>query len=349
MSSDLEAALGLFERLLPELRPSLARRLSALEAIALFGPVGRRALAERLGLTERVLRAEIEALERQGLVVVGGRGVVASPDGLTLLEAFEPLVDAFSALRTLARTVERLLGLKRVVVVPGDVARQPDDLAAVARAAAIALERAMKEARVIAVAGGTTMAAVAEVFRPRRKHPEVTFVPARGGLGEHIDIQADTIAARLADRAGGRFVRLGVPDQLSPETIRAMLEEADVRRRLDEVRRAEVVFHGIGDAKTMSLRRRADAAIRAELERRGAVSEAFGAYYDGDGRLVAQMPTIGLSIEELRAKRCIAVAAGRPKAAAIISLAKTGLFQELITDQGAAEAIRNGLAPPPAD
>ncbi|KHF30039.1 Central glycolytic genes regulator [Anoxybacillus sp. BCO1] len=45
--------------------------------------------------------------------------------------------------------------------------------------------------------GGTTLAAVAEMMTPDAKYRDVLFVPARGGLGEDVTNQANTICARM--------------------------------------------------------------------------------------------------------------------------------------------------------
>ncbi|WP_426068338.1 sugar-binding domain-containing protein, partial [Escherichia coli] len=44
------------------------------------------------------------------------------------------------------------------------------------------------------------------------------FVPARGGIGEAVSVQANSISAVMANKTGGNYRALYVPEQLSRET-----------------------------------------------------------------------------------------------------------------------------------
>ena len=55
---------------------------------------------------------------------------------------------------------------------------------------------------IIAVMGGTTMAVVAEqLSNLENKKRHNLFVPARGGIGEAITVQANPVSARMAAKA----------------------------------------------------------------------------------------------------------------------------------------------------
>ena len=62
--------------------------------------------------------------------------------------------------------------------------------------------------------GLTTLAAVARMMPADSKNRDVVFVPARGGLGEKVENQANTISAEFATRAHAQYRLLHVPDQL---------------------------------------------------------------------------------------------------------------------------------------
>lgn len=47
---------------------TLRRRYQILRNVYLLGPIGRRVLADKMDITERVLRTEVDALKRQGLI-----------------------------------------------------------------------------------------------------------------------------------------------------------------------------------------------------------------------------------------------------------------------------------------
>ncbi|MBE3595226.1 MAG: hypothetical protein IMX04_09395 [Candidatus Carbobacillus altaicus] len=331
--------IGAIERLLPELKEALTLRVRVLKMLRVIQPVGRRALAEKVGLSERVLRGVVEELQKAGLIVVMRQGMLVTEAGEEVLDALEPLYARYAGLSVWEDRLKERLGLRHVLIVAGHPTDDTVTLSALGHEAAQYLNEILKKYTRIAVAGGTTMAAMAAYFRPRKRYPQVTFYPARGGLGEEAAIQASAIAARLAEAAGAQYVLFQLPDQLDKEMSEELRHDPYVAERLSEMRKAEIVFHGIGDALTMARRRRTPEALVERLKNAQAVSEAFGAYYNEAGELVFQVKTLGLSLDDLKQKRCVAVAGGKTKARAILSLAKTGLFDVLITDQGAAQAI----------
>ena len=83
----------------------------------------------------------------------------------------------------------------------------------------------------------------------------VFFVPARGGLGENVVFQANTIAASMAQQAGGYYTTMYVPDNVSETTYNTLLLEPSVINTLDKIKQANVILHSIGDALKMAHRR----------------------------------------------------------------------------------------------
>ncbi|WP_343753776.1 sugar-binding transcriptional regulator, partial [Lentibacillus halophilus] len=170
------------------------------------------------------------------------------------------------------------------------------------------------------------------------------FVPARGGIGEKEEHQANTIAAKMARQAHGNYRLLYVPDPLSETSYRTMIEEPAVQDVLHLMYEADVVLHGIGDALTMAERRKTPEDILQKLRDGHAVSEAFGYYFNAFGEIVHHVRTIGIHLDDLseNSKRVITVAGGESKAQAIESYFKQGKSDLLITDEAAAEAILEG-------
>ncbi|MBU8909509.1 sugar-binding domain-containing protein, partial [Desertibacillus haloalkaliphilus] len=112
------------------------------------------------------------------------------------------------------------------------------------------------------------------------KTREVVFVPARGGLGEQVENQVNTISAELASRAGAQYRLLHVPDQISEEAYSSLVLEPSVKDILRLIKSACTVIHGIGDARTMALRRDSVNSFIDKLNREEAVAEAFGYYFN---------------------------------------------------------------------
>ena len=73
---------------------------------------------------------------------------------------------------------------------------------------------------IIAVTGGSTMAAVADSTYTDLSERELLFVPARGGIGEDVQNQANVICANMAENTHSKHRVFYVPDQVSTEIYR---------------------------------------------------------------------------------------------------------------------------------
>ena len=68
------------------------------------------------------------------------------------------------------------------------------------------------------------------------------FVPARGGLGENMVYQANTIAASMAQQSGGYYTTLYVPDNVSESTYNTLLMEPSVVHTLEKIKQANITI-----------------------------------------------------------------------------------------------------------
>ena len=75
-----------------------------------------------------------------------------------------------------------------------------------------------------------------------------------------------------------------------------------------------------------------------KLKSKRAVGEAFGDFFDFEGRNVLQMSTVSAGLQH-KDCRLVAVAAGEKKAEAIIAAARHEKHDYLITDEAAAKKI----------
>ncbi|MBA2175636.1 hypothetical protein H0266_12110 [Halobacillus locisalis] len=339
----MRAFIDLQKKLFPDVLDVMQRRYQLLYHIQLMQPVGRRALAENVELAERTVRSEVDFLNNQGAVEVTSRGMHLTYEGQNILEQLAEFIKEVTGIKVLEQQLKDTLKLDCVVVVPGD----SDELNWVkhemGRACVQYLKDRMTPNQAIAITGGTTMAAVAQMMSPFKDAEQCLFVPARGGLGERVENQANTICAEMAKRARGDYRLLYVPDPLSEESYQTIIEEPSIKEVLDIIRSAEIVIHGVGDAMTMAERRKTSTEQLDIIQDRKAVGEAFGYYFNTDGKVVHKVRTVGLQLEDLKhAKHVIAVAGGKSKAEAIASYFQPGQSNVLITDEGAAEELLKG-------
>ncbi|WP_157404572.1 sugar-binding transcriptional regulator [Shouchella shacheensis] len=328
------------KQLVPELMETMVKRYRMLQYVRLMQPIGRRSLADNLHLSERVVRGEVTLLKQQGLITFTTAGMSISDSGETIFLALEEMMSELLGLRKLAEQLEEKLQVKNVVVVAGDSDENEWVKQELGRACSLEIKRQVERGDVLAVMGGTTLAAVASVMTPDGTLASTTVVPARGGLGEKVEIQANSVSAEFARRTGASYRLLHVPDQLSEDAYTSLVLEPSVRDILELIASTSIVVHGIGDAKRMAARRDSDQLFIDKLRREKAVAEAFGYYFNAKGTIIHKQRTIGLQLDELEGKYVISIAGGHSKAEAILAYMQQQRPSDvLITDEAAAKAM----------
>ncbi len=336
----MEKIIQLQRKFAPELTQIIEARYNLLRHIQHAQPVGRRALAIMLDMGERVVRAHVDWLKDAGLVEFSQLGMSVTAEGQAMLGDLAEYIRLLHDLVGLEAELAERLNLNKVIIIPGDSDADTAVRRELGRATAGVLSQHLGDNMVVAVSGGSTMAKVAEAIN--FSFPATTVVPARGGLGEVVEYQANTIAAVMAGKLGGRYRLLHIPDGVSEETLEAILVgDAKLRAVAEMIKHADILVHGIGEAAEMAERRGVPQATIAEIERRGAVGEALGQYCALPGEIVYVTSSIGLRLDDLAGiGTVIAVAGGSAKAKAILAVAGTRGQDVLVTDEAAAKAIQ---------
>ncbi|KAI7262109.1 hypothetical protein KC345_g9545 [Hortaea werneckii] len=304
--------------------------------------IGRRTLAASLDMTERVLRAETDLLKSQGLIEIESVGMRISDAGRRLLDLLEPIAKSLFGLDDLEEKIRTTYGLSKVVVVPGDCETSPFTKRELGRAGSKALLSVLRDDDTIAVTGGSTLAEMADQLTPllSLSYKNAWVVPARGGLGESMEIQANTIASTMAKRIGANYRLLHVPDLLSGDAYQSLALDSNIGEIVQIIRRSRIIVHGIGDAIEMTHRRKLDSGTISEIQNEGAVAESFGYYFNENGEVVHTMLTMGLRLEDIiRTEIVIGIAGGKRKAKAIHAMLRFGQEDILVTDEAAAVEI----------
>jgi central glycolytic genes regulator len=339
----MRALIEIQKKLVPDILKTMQKRYDILSRIAASGTIGRRSLAAETALTERVLRAELETLRAQGLLDIGTAGMTLSEEGRRLVDEMRQVMKEIFSLSELEQKLREAFGLKMAVVVPGDSDESDHVKLELGRSGAHVLRDRLQPGDVVAVMGGSTMHTMATQLTMPAPLKDTWFVPARGGIGENVDYQANTIASELAKRTGGQYRMLHIPDHLPEEAYASIMQEPSVREIVDMIRGARIVVHGIGDAVTMAQRRKLAPQTVEAIRQAGAVAEAFGYYFDSGGKAVYRMATAGLRLEDIRkAGLVIGIAGGSSKGKAIAAVLRFGHNDILVTDEAAAqEALRH--------
>jgi len=337
----MKSIINVQKRLIPDLVEIMQKRYRILRYIEIMQPVGRRSLSQSLQITERVLRSETDFLKDQDLIAISTSGMRLTEEGKIILDQLEPIMKEFSSAPELEKQLAIALNLQSCNVVSGNTDESDWVKSELGRACVSRLKEIIKEGQVISVTGGSTMNAVAEAFTEKLNKENLLFVPARGGIGADIKDQANTICQKMANKAGGNYMVLYSPDQVTKEFYETFIQESSIREVLMKIKSADIVIHGIGDAMTMARRRMTSEEDMQKLVQEKAVAEAFGYYFDENGRIVHKVQTVGLQLEDLKnIPHIFAVAGGASKAKAIKAYMKIAPKNTvLITD----EAVTNEL------
>lgn len=340
----MDRELDQLRRLAPEEVSRMELRYEILSAIASRGPIGRRALAAGLDKPERTVRTEADCLRVLGLVQPAAGGMRVTADGEELLGLLSPMLRALAGVDRLGQRLEQYLGVDLVYVQTGNVEQETMALRELCRQTGSHVLNVLQGQSTLAVMGGSTMATLA-LMLPRAQLPGVVVVPARGGLGENMDMQANTVAAQCAQRLGAQYRMLHLPDDIEPAALERMADHtAQVREVLRRVQQPDVLLYGIGRADAMTERRGLPERQAKVLMKNGAVAEALGCYFDLEGRMVYAASHLGVDVRGLNGVRTtIAVAGGKSKSEAILAVVRGTHPTALFIDEAAAMAMLEAL------
>lgn len=340
----MKSIIEVQKRIIPDLLQVMMKRYHILRYIRLMQPVGRRSLSQTLDMTERVLRSETQFLKEQNLLNITSSGMTLTEEAYRILDKLDEIVRNIAGFPQLEKQLAESLQVDRCIVVMGDSEQSEWDKSELARACINSMKKVLKDKNIIAVTGGTTIAAIADHLTPEFGKKDLLFVPARGGIGADLKHQANMICSKMAERTGGNHMVLYVPDQVSAETYQTFIHEPSIREVLAKIESADCLLHGIGDALTMAERRETSAETMEKLTEGNAVAEAFGYYFNEAGEVVHKITTIGIQLENLpKIPYIYAVAGGKSKAKAIKAYMKVAPKNTiLVTDEAAALEIIKG-------
>lgn len=336
----MEEVVGLLKQIAPEIANLVENRYTILRSIYFNQPIGRRALSSIISWSERQLRAEVKRLEEQGLLTIDQQGMKLTDAGKDMIFKMEHFIYHLRGLNPIAQKIRQRFNCGYVSIVPGNTDEDETIKLQLGKEAARYIKKTINDGDIVAVTGGTTMAQIPKAMDKITGLKDVIVVPGRGGLGERVEIESNTIAAELAKKLNAQYRLLYVPDNLSPEAMESIVNEPGIREILNIVRRTNILLHGIGGAEEIGRRRGLSKQEIMEIRKKGAVAEAFGYYFNKEGKVVHTTTSVGLSVADLKNIRIvIAIAGGASKAQAIQAFLKYHSPTVFITDEGAARKL----------
>lgn len=338
--SDLMSDLRLIEELVPEINGMLELRYIILKFIEYNQPVGRRKLSKGLNLKERETRDEIDVLRDLNLLEVSNMGMNITSEGKNILYKVDHIYSDLRGIPRLEKKLKAKLNIKNAVVVPGDLSSNDIVIKEMGRKTFKLLSKHLEDSDIIGITGGSTMAQVSKEAYKNKGQKDVVVIPARGGLGKDLNTQSNSIAAKLANGLGGSYRLLYMPDNLEKEALEYILKNKEINESLNLIENMNKLVFGIGRADTMAKRRNLTKDQIEFLLNKGSVAEAFGHYFNINGKEIWEYKTIGLSLKKFKSlDNLIGVAGGEEKAEAILAISSLNENITLVTDESAAKKI----------
>ena len=323
----------------PEALSLIERRYLVLKQIHSSKIAGRRMLATKLGLTERTIRNDVDFLKEENLIEVNPMGMSITNLGIEILDTLTSYIIQITGLSAMQSMLASQLGIKQVFIAPTSCKRNTHALEELGRAAAKYFLEKVNQQSIVGLTGGYTLKVFAEQMS-EKNYPNMYIVPARGGVGEILEIQSNTIVAELAKKLNAHYKLLQIPDNIDKDIMESIFADPAIKSTYEYIKKIDMFVFGIGNVESLAERRNMHQGELAKLQERGAVAESFGHYFDIQGNIVHETSTVGISLAEYKKmENILAIAGGENKAEAILSISKINKNLVLVMDEDAAKMI----------
>jgi DNA-binding transcriptional regulator LsrR (DeoR family) len=255
-------------------------------------------------------------------------------------------------LNPLEDKLEKYFKLKEAVVVSDKGIISGESIKKkVAKAAAVLLQRRIRENDTIAVSWGTTLSEVAKALKPS-SYLNVDIVPLLGGIDiTGRDIHSNEIARKASEAFKGKYYVLNAPVFVSNlQTKKAFEKEKSIKTVIDKAKSANIAVIGIGSPKQSStMIKRGYFSIKefTKLTDKGVVGDICTNFYDIQGNIIKfslDNKMIGLGLKELKhIPIVIGVACGEDKKEAILGALRGGYVNIIVTSERVAEYLINNI------
>lgn len=268
--------------------------------------------------------------------------------GIIKIEIVSPFSLDYNALE---KHLEKKLGLRQVIIVDDkeDYVSQKKELGF---AAAVYLERALKDSDIIGISMGTTIKEIAQYVKTP-KATNMTFVPLIGGVGQlGIEIHPNQIIIELAKAFGGEYRLLHAPAVVSDcRIIKNLKQEKSIKGVLEYIEKVNVAVIGIGvpihKSSTMMATGYYNEKDIEVLKKKKAVGDICLQSFDIEGNTAqfeANKNVFGIEISQLKEiDEVIGIGGGMSKVEAIKGAINGKYINVLITNYSCGLELEKGI------
>ena len=246
--------------------------------------------------------------------------------------------------------LEKAYGLKEAIVVDSVGDSEDQIMRDIGAAAAYYLEQTIRPNEIIGLSSWSkTLMAMVDAMNPLPKPAGAEVIQVLGGVGNPaVESHAVHLVRRLAVLVRGKAVFLSAPGVVvSPEIKNLYLQDPYVAATIEMFPKITLCLVGIGSVDPSDmLASSGNVFSKEELDHLcqvGAVGDICMRFFDADGNPVkdpANERVIGMDLEQLRGvRRCVGVAGGERKVAAIRGAMRGGYINVLVTDINTANAL----------
>lgn len=332
--------IGSISRIAPEIIPIFERRYKILKVIEEKGIIGRRRIAFLVKLKECMIRTELDFLHKQNYICITPKGVSITDEGIKIVVELEKIIAEISGIKEMSRIIKEELKLDEVIISISGAYENPETTEDIGKIAARRLEKLIKNDDIITLTGGTSIKSVVDNFKITEKYENIMILPSRGGTDFDIEIEANILSSRLANKLNAKYKMLHVPVNMSHATINSLLCEQDIIETLKLMKKTNIILFGIGVALDTAIKRGlSEEEIQLIKDKKGE-GEAFGCYFDFDGNVIFKSRVIGMSKADVHEiPNIIAIAKGKHKSKAIIATMRHLAKGILIIDEDTAHEV----------
>lgn len=246
--------------------------------------------------------------------------------------------------------LEQAYGIKEVIVVDSVDDNEDQIMRDIGTAAAYYLEQTIKPNEIIGLSSWSkTLMAMVDAMNPLPKQAGAEVIQVLGGVGNPtVESHAVHLVRRLAVHVRGKAVFLSAPGVVvSPEMKRLYLQDPYVASAISMFPKITLCLVGIGSVQPSDMLASSGNVFSQDelndLRKLGAVGDICMRFFDGAGNPITNSTSdkvIGIELEQLRkVRRCVGVAGGARKVAAIRGAMRGGYINVLVTDINTAKAL----------
>ncbi len=241
--------------------------------------------------------------------------------------------------------------LNSCTVVPDfDAGDEQSDFNAVGSAGANYLHQLFKQSKdkIIGIGKGRTLSSVIEHL-PKIKANNLQFVSVSGGLTRKFSTNPFDVIHKIAERTSSEAYFLPVPYMAKDVQEKEMLlSQQSVVQMLNFAKTADIFIVGIGSIQSNAHVHETGLIEESTWQmmiKKKAVGDFMGEFLDKNGNKIndqANDLSLGLSNQDIKGKKVIAIVGGKRKGIATLAALKTNTITDLIIgEQSAQQLIEN--------